>query len=111
MRSSTKRGLRRVKKLGEVRVRISAKLQRMAEETNNCVAKELFYKQLESLKASKKRKASNLTLFINDEFYERAKAWLISSESNDSQGLSNQDIATIKQKKMVPTSWKNCQRK
>ena len=59
----------------------------------------LFYEQLELLKASKKGKSSNLTVFINDEFYDRAKAWLIASDSKESEGLSRQDVATIKRKK------------
>ena len=71
----------------------------MTEETSGCVDKVLFYEQLELLKASKKGKSSNLTVFINDEFYDRAKAWLIASDSKESEGLSRQDVATIKRKK------------
>ena len=72
------------------------KLNKMTEETSGCVDKVLFYEQLELLKASKKGKSSNLTVFINDEFYDRAKAWLIASDSKESEGLSRQDVATIK---------------
>ena len=65
-------------------------VERMAEEKDSCVDEELFYEKLESLKASKKGKTSNLTVFVNDEFYDRAKAWLISSDSKENGGLSYQ---------------------
>ena len=46
----------------------------MVVKVDNCVAEELFYEKLELLKSSRKGKESNLTVFINDEFYDRAKA-------------------------------------
>lgn len=69
----------------------------MAEKTATCVDKEMFTEKLESLKAAKKGKASNLTLFVNDEFYDRTKAWLTAVDS--SEGLSTKDVATLKRKK------------
>ena len=74
-------------------------LDGMAEEKDSCVDEELFYEKLEFLKASKKGETSNLTVFVNDEFYDRAKAWLISSDSKENGGLSNQEVATIRHKK------------
>ena len=68
----------------------------MTEETGGCVDEVSFYEQLKLLKASKKGKSSSLTVFINNEFYDRAKAWLIASDSKESEGLSRQDVATIK---------------
>ena len=72
---------------------------RMTEENDSCVDRKIFYKQLESMKASKKGKASNLTVFVNDEFYDRAKQWLISCDSKENGGISTQEVATIKRKK------------
>ena len=69
----------------------------MAEITDSCVNEEQFYTKLDSLKASRKGQASNLTVFVNDDFYDRSKAWLTAVDSNE--GLSAKDVATIKRKK------------
>lgn len=66
---------------------------------DSCVVEGQFYEKLESLKASKKGKASNLTVFVNDEFYDRAKAWLAAVDAKEIEGLSTNDVATIKRKK------------
>ena len=44
---------------------------------DSSVAEELFYEKLESMKSSRKGKASNLTVYLSDELYDRVKAWLI----------------------------------
>ena len=41
---------------------------------DSCVAEELFYEKLESMKSSRQGIASNLTVYLNDEFYVKAKA-------------------------------------
>ena len=66
----------------------------MAVKVDNCVAEELFYEKLELVKSSRKGKASNLTVFINNEFYDRAKAWLTAENSKDTEGLSTIEVAT-----------------
>ena len=61
---------------------------------DSCVAEELFYEKLESMKSSRKGKASNLTVYLRDEFCDRVKAWLITAEnSKDIEGLSTSDVA------------------
>ena len=71
----------------------------MVVKMDSCVAEELFYEKLESMKSSRKGKASNLTVYLSDEFYDRAKAWLTAENSKDIEGLSTSDVATIKCKK------------
>ena len=51
------------------------------------------------LKLSRKGKASNLTVFINEEFYGRVKAWLTAENSKDIEGLSTIEVATILERK------------
>ena len=69
-------------------------------ESGNSVDSETFYKKLDEVKATKKRKASKLTLFIDDNFYNDAVKWLESSNENntDNTNLTCQDIAIIKRK-------------
>ena len=55
---------------------------------DSCVAEELFYEKLESMKSSRKGKASNLTVYLSNEFYDRVKAWLTAENSKDIEGLS-----------------------
>ena len=62
---------------------------------NNCVAAELFYEKLELLKSSRKGKASNLNVFINDEFYGRVKVRLTAENFKDIEGLSTIEVAAI----------------
>ena len=71
----------------------------MAVKMDSCVAEELFYEKLESMKSPRKGKASNLTVYLSDEFYDRAKAWLTAENSKDIEGLSTSNVATIKRKK------------
>ena len=67
----------------------------MAVKMDSCVAEELFYKKLESMKSSRQGKASNLTVYLSDEFYDKAKAWLTTENSKDIERLSISDVATI----------------
>ena len=68
----------------------------MVVKMDSCVAEELFYKKLESMKSSRQGKASNLTVYLSDEFYDKAKAWLTTENSRPTEGLSISDVATIK---------------
>lgn len=63
-----------------------------------CVNKELFCRKLSELKALTKRRNSNVTVFINDDFYDAAKTWLTNGDNNDT-ALKKTDIHTIKRKK------------
>ena len=71
----------------------------MAVKMDSCVTEELFYEKLESMKSPRKGKASNLTVYLSDEFYDRVKAWLTAENSKDIEGLSTSNVATIKRKK------------
>ena len=49
----------------------------MAEVSDEpCVSKEAFYKHLDTLKSKQLRKESQVTLFIEDAFFDKAKAYL-----------------------------------
>ena len=41
-----------------------------------CVPREIFYKQLDALKNKQAKKESQITLFIEDSFFDKAKAYL-----------------------------------
>ena len=41
---------------------------------DSCVAEELFYEKLESMKSSRQGKTSNLTVYQSNENYDKAKA-------------------------------------
>ena len=66
----------------------------------SCVDSEIFYKTLGEVKASKKKKGSKLTLFIEDNFYNDAVKWLETrnEDSKDRTNLTSQDVAIIKRK-------------
>ena len=66
----------------------------------SCVDSEIFYKKLGEVKASKKTKASKITLFIDDNFYNDAVKWLETrnEDSKDRTNLTSQDVAIIKRK-------------
>lgn len=61
------------------------------------VNEELFYQKLCDLKASTKGRNSKVTVFINDDFYDAAKAWLKSGDNDTT--LKKPDIDTIERKK------------
>ena len=46
----------------------------MVVKMDSCKAEKLFYEKLESMKSSRQGKASNLTVYLSDEFYDKAKA-------------------------------------
>ena len=70
----------------------------MVVKMDSCVAEELFYEKIESMKSSRQGKTSNLTAYQSDEIYDKAKAWLTTENSKDIEGLSISDVATIKHK-------------
>jgi len=56
--------------------------------TSFCVRKDTFYEKLDALKSSKK-KESKLTVFIDDQFCDKAKNWLKNDSKNEAEfGLS-----------------------
>ena len=66
----------------------------------SCVDSEVLYKKLGEVKASKKTKASKITLFIDENFYNDAVKWL-ETRDEDSKGrtnLTSQDVAIIQRK-------------
>ena len=58
-----------------------------------CATKEIFYKELNTLKQNKKRKDSLITLFIEDQFYNEAKEFL-KGESEKHSDLSTSQATT-----------------
>ena len=63
-----------------------------------CVRKDTFYEKLDALKSSKK-KESKLTVFIDDQFYDKAKTWLKNDSKKEAEfGLTKTDVAAIKRK-------------
>ena len=46
----------------------------MVVKMDSCVAEELFYEKIESMKSSRQGKTSNLTAYQSDEIYDKAKA-------------------------------------
>ena len=65
-----------------------------------CTNFEYFYQKLEELKQSSKSKTCTTTLFINDDFYERAKTWLnLSEEERKRSELSSAAKTKIARKK------------
>ena len=49
----------------------------MAEESNEpCVSKQTFYEHLDTLKSKQLTKESQITLFVEDTFFDKAKAYL-----------------------------------
>ena len=66
----------------------------------SCVDSEIFYKTLGEGKASKKKKGSKITLFIDHNFYNDAVKWLETrnEDSKDRTNQSSQDVAIIKRK-------------
>lgn len=74
------------------------------DEYASCVDSET----LGEVKASKKRKASKITPFIDDNFYNDAVKWLETHNENnkDNTNLTCQDITTIKRKGWKPEGGK-----
>ena len=56
-------------------------------EREVCVDKEAFYKTVEEIKAKQKTKDSQITLFVDDKFYNRAKHFL-KAKVEDEQALA-----------------------
>ena len=63
-------------------------------EREVCVDKEAFYKTVEEIKAKQKTKDSPITLFVDDEFYNRAKHFL-KAKVEDEQALAEVREPTI----------------
>lgn len=73
-------------------INIPSTLQTIME----CVSKEAFYKELETYKQNQKRNSSQITLFIEDEFYDSAKEFLKSQAENAvSDSNTNHDTTKL----------------
>ena len=61
-----------------------------------CVSKKAFYKQLQTNIQSQKRNTSQITLFIEDEFYDSAKQFLkTKAENTVSDSNANHDTSKL----------------
>ena len=79
-----------------------------AESTNRtsmeCVSKDAFYQKLEALKQNQRRKASLITLFIDDQFNDSAKEFLKSKAENidfNDGKLTKSQATTLQRKKWL----------
>ena len=87
--------------------------------TPNFVDKMEFLSALDSLKEQEKTSKSEITLFVDDNFYERATTYLVAKENKNSDEIekitTKSEIQTIKRKKgqlirttkslLVTTKW------
>ena len=71
-----------------------------------CVSHEIFYQRLDDFKQKQKRNTSQLTMFIEDQFYNEAMEYLkiqsekSSSDSREMEGkLSQSQLKTLQRKK------------
>ena len=78
---------------------------------SNCVDKNDFLRALDSLKDQQKNNKSEITFFIDDAFYERAKSYLTAKENKtlsqdeiDISEMTKWEIQTIKWKKWTLNS-------
>ena len=79
----------------------------MAEEESNepCVSKQTFYEHLNTLKSKQHTEESQITLFVEDAFFDKAKAYL-KYEAEKQLGIQSEEVKlskwetnTIKRKK------------
>ena len=71
-----------------------------------CVSHEIFYQRLDDFKQKQKRNTSQLTMFIEDQFYNEAMEFLkiqsekLSGDSRETEGkLSQSQLKTLHRKK------------
>lgn len=76
-------------------------------EVNCCVSRETFYQKLDDLKGKQAKNESLVTLFIDDSFFKKAKAYLkqqaeqrlgIESAKQDALQMTKWELTTIKRK-------------
>ena len=76
--------------------------------TPNCVDKMEFLSALDSLKEQRKTSKSEITLFVDDNFYERATAYLVAKEKKNSDEIekimAKAEVQIIKRKKWTVNS-------
>ena len=72
-------------------IKIPSTLQTIME----CVSKEAFYKELETYKQNQKCNSSQITLFIEDAFYDSAKEFL-KRQAENAVSDSNTNLDTTK---------------
>ena len=78
------------------------------DSTPNCVDKMEFLSALDSLKEQQKTSKSEITLFVDDNFYERATTYLVAKENRNSDEIEKimkkSEVQTIKRKKWTVNS-------
>ena len=78
------------------------------DSTPNCVDKMEFLSALDSLKEQQKTSKSEITLFVDDNFYERATTYLVAKEKKNSDEIekimTKSEVQTIKRKKWTVNS-------
>ena len=78
------------------------------DSTPNCVDKMEFLSALDSLKEQQKTSKSEITLFVDVNFYERATTYLVAKENKNSDEIekimTKSEVQTIKRKKWTVNS-------
>ena len=78
------------------------------DSTPNCVDRMEFLSALDSLKEQQKTSKSEITLFVDDNFYERATIYLVAKEKKNSDEIekiiTKSEVQTIKRKKWTVNS-------
>ena len=73
------------------------------DSTPNCVDKTEFLSALDSLKEQQKTSKSEITLFVDDNFYEQTTTYLVAKENKNSDEIekimTKSEVQTIKRKK------------
>ena len=68
----------------------------MAKESNEpCVSKQTFYEHLDTLKSKQLTKQSQITLFVEDAFFDKVKAFL-KYEAEDQLGIQSEEVKLTK---------------
>ena len=78
------------------------------DSTPKCLDKMEFLSALDSLKEQQKTSKSEITLFVDDNFYERATTYLAAKENKNSDEIekimTKSEVQTIKRKKWTVNS-------
>ena len=75
----------------------------MAKESNEpCVSKQTFYEHLDTLKSKQLTKQLQITLFVEDAFFDKAKAFL-KYEAENQLGIQSEEVKLTKWEKNTIT--------
>lgn len=72
-----------------------------------CVSRERFYEELDNLKKIQKRSSSQVTLFLEDEFYNQAKEYLKfrAEKSSDDSSMPDVELTQLQTKTLQRKKW------